>query len=64
MRRLHLPAVTKFTVVTYHVVTCPHDVTIFTVIDSIAKVNHGLCFCCRFLMEGLWKEVVHTPQFR
>jgi hypothetical protein len=26
--------------------------------------NHGLYFWCRFLMEGLWKEIVRAPQFR
>jgi hypothetical protein len=64
MRRLHLPVVTYSIVVTYHVATCPLVVTNFIVIHCSAKVNHGLCFWCRFLMEGLGKEVVRTSRFR
>jgi hypothetical protein len=64
MRRLHLHVVTNFIVVTYHVVTCPPVVTSFKVIHCSAKVNHGLYFWCRFVMEGLGKEVVRTSRFR
>jgi hypothetical protein len=63
MRRLHLPSVSIFSIVTYHVVTCPFVITNFTVIHCSAKVNHGLNFCCRYLIEGLGKEVVRASQF-
>jgi hypothetical protein len=63
MRRLHFHTVTNFIDVTYHVVTCPHVVTTFLVTHCIAKVTMVSPFE-RFLMEGLWKEAVRTPQFR